>query len=62
MRIGKVELDGDLIALTIIPLSILVVIVCCIISVGKLDIEKEKTEQLKVELQIEQQRNEKGRL
>lgn len=62
MRIGKVELDGDLIALTIIPLSILVVIVCCIISVGKLDMEKEKTEQLRIELEIEQQKNSRGRV
>lgn len=58
MKIWKVEIAE----LAIIAILLISPIIFTIILVGEIDIEKEKTEQLRIELQIEQQRNEKGRL
>jgi len=58
MKIGKVEIAE----FTIVAIMLLSTIMSIFIIVGKIDIEKEETEQLKVELEIEQQRNEKGRV
>lgn len=58
MKIGKVEItEFTIMVIMVIFFSVSMAIIC-----GKIDIEKEKTEQLKVELQIEQQKNAKGRV
>lgn len=58
MRIGKVEIAES----TIVAVMLLATIMGMFIIVGKLDIEQEKTEQLKIELEIEQQKNSRGRV
>ncbi len=58
MKIGKVEIaEFTIMVIMVVFLGVSMAIIC-----GKIDIEKEKTEQLKVELQIEQQKNAKGRV
>lgn len=58
MKIGKAEItEFTITVIMVVFFGVSIAIIC-----GKIDIEKEKTEQLKVELEIEQQRNEKGRL
>lgn len=58
MKIRKVEItEFTIVVIMVVFLGVSMAIIC-----GKIDIEKEKTEQLKVELEIEQQRNEKGRV
>lgn len=58
MKIGKVEIaEFTIMVIMVVFLGVSMAIIC-----GKIDIEKEKTEQLKVELEIEQQKNAKGRV
>lgn len=58
MKIGKVEIaEFTIMVIMVVFLGVSMAIIC-----GKIGIEKEKTEQLKVELEIEQQKNAKGRV
>lgn len=58
MKIGKVEIaELAIMVIMVVFLGVSMAIIC-----GKIGIEKEKTEQLKVELEIEQQKNAKGRV